>query len=160
MNHDWIVTHMREADLPAVLEIERLSFRTPWPEDAFVSDLDGADWAHAMVIVDPNHPEAGARGYICFWTLEGELTIQNIATHPEERRRGGARRMMDAAFAEARRPDARGPISKLRPSNDAALHLYCKWGFTAVGRRPGYYEDTGEDALVMRAAVNRGGRAS
>jgi len=81
-------------------------------------------WSSSIRII----PEAGARGYICFWTLEGELTIQNIATHPEERRRGGRGRMMDAAFAEARRAGCAWAYLEVRPSNDAALHLYCKWG--------------------------------
>ena len=65
--------------------------------------------------------------------------------------------MMEAAFAEARRAGCEWAYLEVRPSNEAALDLYRDWGFVAVGRRRSYYEDTGEDALVMRATVDRGG---
>lgn len=146
---------MREEHLPAVLDIERRSFSTPWPEEAFLSDLGGAPWAHARVLLDADRPDKGPRGYVCFWTLQGELTIQNVATHPEDRRLGGAWRMIEEAFAEGRRAGCRWAWLEVRPSNAAAIDLYVRWGFAPVSRRRGYYEDTGEDAIVMRAKVDR-----
>jgi ribosomal-protein-alanine N-acetyltransferase len=161
MSGEWVLIPMRESVLPEVLEIERLSFTTPWPGEAFLSYLEAPDeWAHALAIVDPGRPEAGVRGYICFWTLEQELTIQNIAVHPEDRRRGGAERMIRAAFEEGRRSGCLWAYLEVRPSNEAALRLYRRWGFAPIGRRRGYYEDTGEDALVMRAEVGREDRPS
>ena len=142
--------------LPEVLDMERRCFPTPWPEEAFLSDLEGEDWAHSLVLIDSARPESGPRGYICFWTLEDELTIQNIAMHPDDRRRGGAWCMIEAAFERGREDGCHWAWLEVRPTNTAAIDLYARWGFVPVGRRKGYYEDSGEDAIVMRAPVVRG----
>ncbi|MBI3449549.1 MAG: ribosomal protein S18-alanine N-acetyltransferase [Acidobacteria bacterium] len=156
MSAGWLVEPMRVEHLGAVLDIERRSFASPWPEEAFLSDLSGESWAHSLVLVDPGRPEAGPRGYICFWTLELELSIQNIATHPDDRRRGGASRLLEAAFEEAARAGCAWGWLEVRPSNEAAIELYARWGFVPVARRKRYYENDGEDAIVMRAPVGKG----
>jgi len=149
----WILDKMRPEHLGRVVEIERQSFTTPWPADAFLSDIEGEPWAHTLVLLDGDRPHAGPRGYVCFWTLEGELSIQNIATHPDDRRLGGASRMVAEAFAEGLKAGCQWAWLEVRPTNAAAMDLYSKWGFRPVARRLGYYEDTGEDAIVMCARV-------
>jgi ribosomal-protein-alanine N-acetyltransferase len=144
---------MRPEHLERVLEIEARSFPTPWPAEAFLDDLHDEPWAHTLVLLDEERPEAGPRGYVCFWTLEGELSIQNIATHPDDRRLGGASRMVAEAFAEGARAGCKWAWLEVRPTNGAAIDLYAKWGFQPVARRRGYYQDTGEDAIVMCAKV-------
>jgi [ribosomal protein S18]-alanine N-acetyltransferase len=146
---------MREAHLPQVIDIENASFSSPWPLEAFLSDLTPVRSPHAvsLVLLDAGRPEAGVRGYVCFWAHHGELSIHNIAVHAEDRRRGGASHLLDAAFAEARARGCAWAYLEVRPSNRAAIEMYSRRGFTAAARRRGYYGDTGEDAIVMRAAI-------
>jgi len=153
MSRRWFTEPMTEPDLPEVVAIEGASFRTPWPREAFLSDLAGAPHARSLVLRDAERPGDGVRGYVCFWVLEGEMTIHNIATHPADRRQGGASHMLAVAFEEARRTRCRHAYLEVRPSNLEAIRLYRAWGFEPLGRRRAYYEDTGEDALILRAAV-------
>lgn len=153
MSVRWRVEPMRAEHIPAVLDIERRSFASPWPEEAFVAASGDEIWARSMVLLDPDRPEAGPRGYIFFWTLEQELSIQNLATHPDDRRQGGAWRLLEVAFEAAKESQCRWAWLEVRPSNEAAIELYARWGFVPVARRKRYYEDNGEDAIVMRAPV-------
>jgi len=152
----WRLEPMGDDHLRGVMEVETRSFPSPWPEEAFLADPEAADWSHRLVLLDGARPEAGPRGFIVFWTLHGELSIQNVAVHPDDRRLGGAWKLIEAAFAEGGRAGCAWAYLEVRPSNRPALELYRRWGFVPVGRRKGYYQDSGEDALVMRAEV--GGR--
>jgi len=155
MSPTWVLVRMSREHLVNVLEIERRSFATPWPAEAFDPDVESEPWAHTLVLLDADRPAAGARGYISFWTLEGELTIQNIASHPDDRRLGGGWRMVAEAFAVGERAGCEWAWLEVRPSNAAAIELYSRWGFRPVARRRGYYQDSGEDAIVMCAKVTR-----
>jgi ribosomal-protein-alanine N-acetyltransferase len=151
---DWSLERLRPADIPEVLAIERATFPFPWPGHAFLPDPE-AFWARSLVLRDCSRPGSGVRGYVCFWVLEGEMEIQNIAVHPDDRGRGGGRHVMAGAMEDALAADCRHAWLEVRPTNEAAIALYRSWGFEMVGTRKGYYED-GEDALIMRAALNPG----
>jgi ribosomal-protein-alanine N-acetyltransferase len=73
--------------------------------------------------------------------------------HPEWRRRGVARRLLAAALAEGASRGVVLAFLEVRPTNTRALALYDSLGFQVIGRRNGYYFDTGEDALVMEARL-------
>jgi len=75
--------------------------------------------------------------------------ITNIAVRPDRRRRGLARNLLGGILEEARQRHLRQVVLEVRPSNTEARTLYESFGFRVVGRRRGYYYDTGEDALVM-----------
>jgi ribosomal-protein-alanine N-acetyltransferase len=75
--------------------------------------------------------------------------VTTISVHPEWRRRGIARQLMLGLAEVAANVGARRMTLEVRPSNAAALALYGDLGFEVAGRRPGYYSDDGEDALVM-----------
>jgi len=101
-------------------------------------------------------------GYLCLWEVAGELHITNVAVHPTVRRRGIARTLLGGVLDDARQRGLRLVVLEVRPSNAEALGLYDSFGFRVVGRRRGYYYDTGEDALVMEAdlqAAQPGSRA-
>jgi ribosomal-protein-alanine N-acetyltransferase len=142
-------------DVPQVAAIERASYPSPWPEKAFLADVHPDPWAHTLVLFDDDRPEEGVRGYIAFWLLRGELAIHNVAVHPADRRRGAASALLAEAFRQAGRAGCRHAYLEVRPSNAAALSLYRRWGFAEVARRKRYYQDNGEDALVLRADVPR-----
>jgi ribosomal-protein-alanine N-acetyltransferase len=140
---------MRPADLPDVLVIERASFSMPWTRGAFLYELEQNRVARCWV----GREDSRVVGYICLWEVADELHITNVAVHPDARRRGVGRRLLESVFARARVAGVRMILLEVRPSNTEALALYESFGFRVVGRRRGYYYDTGEDALVMEAPV-------
>ena len=77
------------------------------------------------------------------------MHILNLAVHPERRRRGLARRLLAEGLAQARKLGAELAWLEVRPTNLPALALYASFGFKEVGRRPRYYDDTQEDALLL-----------
>jgi len=140
-------------DLEQVLWIERSSFSSPWRRDHFLHELRANRYAVNRVL------KCGDRvlGYSCTWIVNDGLRINNIAVHPDHRRRGLARRLLRATLREARGRGCRRATLEVRPSNGAALRLYRQHGFVQVGRRRNYYEDEGEDALLMETGLERAG---
>jgi len=145
---------MRPEDLAEVVRIERACFSTPWPRGAFMEEISSNPVAHCLVIRSADGD--GSRivgGYICYWILQEELVINNVAVAPELRRRGLARKMMVRAIEDACAAGCLWAFLEVRPSNEAAISLYRDLGFEILSRRRRYYADTGEDALIMRAAL-------
>jgi len=81
------------------------------------------------------------------------MHVTNLAVHPSFRRRGIARALLDHVLKEARRSGVELVFLEVRPTNVEALALYESFDFRVIGRRKGYYFDTGEDALVMEARL-------
>jgi ribosomal-protein-alanine N-acetyltransferase len=136
------------ADVPAIWAIENLSFPTPWSRWSFLAEL-GSRHSHTLVAGPlPPHPWQ-TWGYLIFWVVLDEMHILNLAVHPEHRRCGLARRLLREGLAQARNLGAALAWLEVRPSNLAARSLYESLGFTEVGRRPRYYDDTKEDALLL-----------
>ena len=142
------VEAMRPEDLDEVLAIERASFTMPWSRGAFLYEMQQNRVARCWVArEDDNH----VAGYLCLWEVADEVHITNIAVRPDRRRRGLARNLLGGILEEARQRHLRQVVLEVRPSNTEARTLYESFGFRVVGRRRGYYYDTGEDALVMEA---------
>jgi ribosomal-protein-alanine N-acetyltransferase len=102
----------------------------------------------------------GVVGYVCLWEVADEMHVTNIAVHPRQRRRGIGRLLLGSILADGRARDVRVVVLEVRPSNTEAIGLYESFGFRVVGRRRGYYYDTGEDALVMETRLVASGRAA
>ncbi|HET9982889.1 MAG TPA: ribosomal protein S18-alanine N-acetyltransferase [Longimicrobiales bacterium] len=136
---------MGTADLPRVMEIEYACYSMPWNESTFRGLLRRSD-ADLFVI-----ETAGVvAGYAVFWSVLDQGELGNVAVSPEWRRRGLARRLLDAVFARARERRIREVFLEVRVSNLGAQDLYRRYGFREVGRRRNYYMEPVEDALVMR----------
>lgn len=136
---------MRHVDLDAVLAIERDSFNSPHARRIFAEELD-RDWAFIDLITD-----RGGRplGYCNYWLVRDEVHLLNIATDPVARRRGYASRLMTHLIGFARARACRYITLEVRRDNRGAIELYRHFGFEAVGVRPKYYVEDGEDAVVM-----------
>lgn len=135
-------------DLNGIWAIEKLSFPTPWSRFSFLSEL-GHSLSHTLVAVPPRPRPRQVWGYLIFWVVAEEMHILNLAVHPQHRRRGLARRLLSEGMNQARDLGARVAWLEVRPSNTPALALYRSFGFQEVGRRPRYYDDTQEDALLL-----------
>ena len=140
-----VVGPMRLDDVSAVHEIERISFRTPWPAYAFEQELRGNRLAHYIVA------RAGERlvGFAGIWLMVDEAHVTTFGVHPDWRRQGIGRQLLLNLVELARTIGARRMTLEVRASNESAQALYRAYGFEEVGRRPRYYTDDGEDALVM-----------
>ena len=136
---------MRSRDLDEVVAIERLSFTLPWSRGAFLYEMEQNRVARCWVLREAEH----VIGYVCLWEIGDEVHVTNIAVHPESRRRGLGRTLLSSILDDARQRRLRVVGLEVRPSNHEALGMYDSFGFKVVGRRKGYYYDTGEDALVM-----------
>jgi len=136
---------MRLEDVPAVHEIERLSFSTPWPAYAFEQELKGNRLARYVVA------RAGEAivGFAGLWLMVDEAHITTFSVHPDWRRQGIGRQLMLSIAELAVGIAARRMTLEVRVSNEAAQDLYRSFGFEVTGRRPRYYTDDHEDALVM-----------
>jgi ribosomal-protein-alanine N-acetyltransferase len=149
---------MAVSDLDAVLAIERASFVTPWSRGAFVYELKQNPVARCWIA----RQSGNVVGYLCLWEVGPEIHITNLAVHPGWRRQGVARTLLRTILEDARRRGLTLALLEVRPTNSEARGLYESFGFRLVGRRKGYYPDTGEDALVMEVALagaagNQGG---
>lgn len=140
-----VVEPMRLEDVAAVHEIERLSFRTPWPAYAFEQELKGNRLAHYLVA------RAGDRvvGFGGIWLMVDEAHITTFSVHPEWRRQQIGRQLLLSLVELSLTIGARHMTLEVRASNESAQSLYRSFGFEVAGRRQGYYTDDGEDALVM-----------
>ena len=141
---------MTLADLDQVNAIEQVSFSTPWPENAFKYELfhnkNSLCW-----VAEWTEPDRTPRivADIVIWMVLDEAHIGTLAVHPDYRGRSIAQMLLAKALLEAAHSGATHALLEVRVSNQAALNLYRKFGFAVVGERPGYYPDTGEDALLM-----------
>lgn len=136
---------MRLDDLPRVLEIERESFRTPWPRDAYTHELTDNRLAAYIVA----RADAQIVGYAGMWVILDEAHVTTIAVDPEYRGQHIGERLLIGLLDAAISRGARWMTLEVRKSNTAAQTLYKKYGFREIGVRKAYYSDNREDAIVM-----------
>jgi ribosomal-protein-alanine N-acetyltransferase len=141
----WRLVPMTEFDLPEVLAIEVRAQPTPWTEVVFMNEM-ALDWSHLDVLRDAH---GKMLGYIDCWFIHDELHVLNVVVSPEARRLGCAHHMMTEAFALARQRGSLYVTLEVRIHNTGAIKLYEALKFDVIGKRPGYYADTGEAALIM-----------
>ena len=136
---------MKAVHVPQVAALEKLCFADPWSENSVASELnnDLALWLVAM-------NDDTVVGYIGSQTVAGETDVMNIAVHPDWRRRGIAQSLIECLVVELKNRGSEARMLEVRASNAPAIALYEKLGFRQVGRRPNYYRNPKEDALILR----------
>jgi ribosomal-protein-alanine N-acetyltransferase len=169
---------MRPEDIPQVLDIERQSFPTMWPQTVYERELRN-ELGRYLVAYQPSDeddpPEEGEMpqpgrvrglvrrflggsplpasdrilGIVGVWCMMGEAHIVTIAVRPEQRRRGIGEVLLIAALEAALESGQEEATLEYRISNKAARALYEKYGFEQVGVRARYYSDNQEDAVLM-----------
>ncbi|WP_139491909.1 ribosomal protein S18-alanine N-acetyltransferase [Brevibacillus dissolubilis] len=136
---------MTVEDVGPVVELEHLSFTTPWPMEAFITELTVNQNAKYVVAT------ANGRviGYCGMWVIIDEAHITNVAIHPDYRGLKIGEKLMRQMMGLAVIFGAERMTLEVRPSNEVARNMYKKLGFEDAGRRKGYYSDNNEDALIM-----------
>jgi ribosomal-protein-alanine N-acetyltransferase len=145
MTDDIAITPMNDVHIAEVCAIEGDLFDTPWTEEMFRQEVQDNYLARPFVAVSAGE----VVGYIIPWFLREGVHLLNIAVVRGLQRRGLARRMLAHLIALAR-DGGRELISlEVRADNAAALSLYESCRFKEVGLRRNYYQESGEDAVVM-----------
>ncbi len=130
------------SDLPQVIAIERRAFPTPWSLAMFVLELSKASGVCLAAI-----EERRIVGYLICSRYADVWHLMNIAVDPPARRKGIATALLEQMIDRA---GENGSYTlEVRPSNTQAISLYERFGFRSAGTRRRYYQDTGEDALIM-----------
>ena len=136
---------MELEDVPAVHEIDVLSFSLPWPERSFRFEVTENPASRGWVVECDGRIIAA----LVLWLIVDEAHIATIATHPDFRRQGIGERLMLHALLSAREEGALRAFLEVRAGNLGAQALYKKYGFVVDGIRPRYYQDNNEDAILM-----------
>ncbi len=137
-----LIRRLTYADLPQVIAIERRAFPTPWSLAMFVLELSKSSGICLTASLDGR-----MAGYLICSRYADVWHVMNVAVDPELRRRGVAVAMLERLVADVGE-DASLTL-EVRRTNTAALRLYERFGFRTAGVRRRYYQDNGEDALVM-----------
>ena len=146
----YTVRRMRLEDIPEALEIDRECFAEQWAAVPYKKDLETNDMAHYLVACEGAPPsEQRIDGIMGFWVMAGEAHIITVAVRPARRRQGIAEALLIAAIELAVSLRAHLMTLEVRRSNTAAQAMYQKYGFAVTGTRKAYYDDNGEDAVIM-----------
>jgi len=141
---------MQIGDLEQVQAIDRLSFSMPWPPSAYRYELI-ENPAAILWVAEACRLDGDCKvvGMIVIWMVLDEAHIATIAIHPDYRRVGIGGRLLMVALDDALKRGARQAMLEVRAGNSGAQEFYRKFGFEVVYRRPRYYKDNHEDALLM-----------
>lgn len=159
MKEKFIIRRMTPEDLPGVLTVERACFTEPWSEASYRAALlqPYTTYYVAEAVVADLVPAEGTRSLTAagsriiatcgLYNLAGEGGLTNVAVLPGWRGLGISRRLLERLFEESE--DEIGDYTlEVRAGNLPAIRLYESFGFTAEGRRPGFYDRPREDALI------------
>jgi len=143
------IVPMGLSHLDEILAIERESYENPWARRAFEAELgkNRVGWSRVALTAEARPRVAG---YCIAWILFEHIHIQNVAIHPEHRRRGLGRLFLVRAIEEGRARGAIAALLEVRRSNVPAQTLYRELGFEEAGTRRAYYSQPKEDALLFR----------
>lgn len=146
---DETIREMFLDDLDGIIEIENLSFVSPWTKRLFEDTLS-SPIATSFVMKKSSR----IIGYIMVYSMAGEAHILNIAIHPDYRGRGHASSLIQHALNHFDEKGVHDFFLEVREGNMVAIRLYQRFGFEKIGKRKRYYPETNEDALVMCLSVH------
>jgi ribosomal-protein-alanine N-acetyltransferase len=141
---------MKLEDIPRVHAIDVLSFTMPWPEKSYHFELTQNPTTLAIV-AELNQPETNPLvvGMAVVWMIIDEAHIATIAVHPDYRGISLGKHLLAETLRHCIQRGATLATLEVRDGNQVAQEMYKKFGFRVVGRRPHYYADRNEDAILM-----------
>jgi ribosomal-protein-alanine N-acetyltransferase len=138
------IRRLAYSDLPSVIAIERRSFPAPWSLAMFVLELSKPS---GICLAASRGEEL--LGYLVCSRYDQVWHLMNVAVSPERRRAGVATLLIHSLMEETRDGGDLPITLEVRVSNSEAITMYEGLGFRSAGVRPRYYQDNGEDALIM-----------
>ncbi len=137
------IRRLTYADLPQVIAIERRCYPTPWSLAMFVLELSKPAGVCLTALRDD-----AVVGYCICSRYDTVWHIMNVSVDPDQRRRGVASALLHDILDRVADAEARFTL-EVRRSNTGAMSLYEQHGFLPAGTRRRYYQDNGEDAIIM-----------
>ena len=140
-----IIRLMKQEDVPQIANLEKLCFSDPWSVNSIASELENplSCWLVA-------EEQGTVVGYVGSQSVLDGADVMNIAVDPNFRRQGIGEQLISALVAKLKENQIICLLLEVRVSNEPAIALYEKLGFVQVGRRPRYYHNPREDALILR----------
>ena len=139
------IRRMNLQDAPAIAQLEIACFSDPWSEKSIASEVENP--LSYWLVADDNGTIAG---YIGSQSVLDGADMMNLAVAPAYRRKGIAQALVNALVEHLQSNGIIALLLEVRVSNEPAIALYEKMGFEQVGRRPKYYHNPREDALILR----------
>lgn len=140
-----IIRQMKSNDIPAIAELEKLCFSDPWSENSIASEL--CNPLSYWLVAEDNGKIAG---YVGSQSVLDAADMMNLAVSPDCRQQGVAQALVKELMRHLHKNKVIALLLEVRVSNTPAISLYEKLGFVQVGRRPKYYHNPREDALILR----------
>ena len=140
----------RDADLLAAMQAEAFP-EDRWPPLGFMT-LMAHPATSAFIAEEPEGPA----GFALVRCVADEAEVITLGVRPDFRRRGIAKALIDAMRGRAAARGAARLFLEVAEDNDAAQALYAACGFTAVGRRPGYYRRSGGTVAALLLRIETG----
>ncbi|MEG0156533.1 MAG: ribosomal protein S18-alanine N-acetyltransferase [Anaerovoracaceae bacterium] len=139
------VRQAEKGDVAALADLDRRCFSAPWSEESFRKEIEENNIAFYIVA------ELAGKivGYAGLWWIANEGHITNVAVDSQYRGKGLGTVILETLIGFTSEEGIEEFTLEVRPSNEPALALYEKFDFCVEGRRPKYYEDNGEDALIL-----------
>jgi ribosomal-protein-alanine N-acetyltransferase len=141
---DIIIEDSAADDLAAVIEIEKMSFSTPWSGTSFFNEMK-----KPKSFLKVAKKGGKVVGYICGGWIIDEGHILDVAVHPEYRRLSIASMLVSLGIERLREEGCRFVFLEVRSANEPAARMYSKFGFEIIGTRKDYYTSPVEDAVIM-----------
>ena len=143
-SEELIFRGIEKRDAQELSEIEQETFAMPWSRESFWQEAENTNAEYVIA-------QAGGRilGYAGAWISYEEAQVTNVAVRQEYRGRGIGSAIFEEIIRRVKERGARAITLEVRVSNEAAIKLYEKYGLRGVGKRPHYYLDNDEDALIM-----------
>lgn len=136
---------MQSCHVADIARLETVCFSDPWSERSIASELTNP-LSYWYVAMDGDH----LCGYIGSQRVLDSADVMNVAVDPQYRRQGIGEMLVNKLVEELDRMDTHILLLEVRVSNDPAISLYEKLGFSVAGRRPNYYHNPKEDAWILR----------
>ena len=146
---DWHLGAITPRDLGTILTIDHSAFKRPWHRKLFLNELACDNACSYAVRTQLTDQRTEIIAYVFLRILSAEMHILRIAVARKFQEKGVATWLLQQCFRLAKEKNVYSVYIEVRPTNKTAIALYRKSGFQLLGRKPHYYPETGEDALVM-----------
>ena len=131
-------------DIDDIMLIEKKCFTTPWSREAFINEL-----FNKLAYYQCAEVNGKIVGYMGIWKICDEGHVTNIGVLPEYRKKGIATMLIDKMIEICKCSEIINMTLEVRESNFDAIRLYERFGFKSMGKRPKYYHNPVEDAIIM-----------
>lgn len=138
--------------VPEMVALDKICLGGLWTEEGYLREIDSPNSSLlALYLVDSSFKETKYTmiGVSCLWAIVDEAHITLLGVHPRYRRQGLGELLLLTLLKDAIARKLEWATLEVNTNNFGAINLYKKFGFKVAGTRKGYYQPTGDDALIL-----------